>query len=142
MMYLFVNSFQGQPTPSAWSNRSDYDQTRTPQHVQIQSPNVIRPRTPLTNAPVPTKKPPFPTDISQLGPPPADVKSFAPPFTRNPMKIFGKLVITVIRGKNLKAGQGTFGRANPYVKMKVGNLEVSTEAHIEGGKNPVSEAIT
>lgn len=43
-----------------------------------------------------------------------------------------------MRGKNLTAGQGTFGRANPFVKIKIGHLEVMTEAHIEGGKNPVS----
>ena len=83
------------------------------------------------------RKLPIPTDISQLGPPPSDVKSYAPPFSRNKLKIFGKLVMTVMRGKNLKAGQGTFGRANPYVRIKVGHKEVMTQVHTEGGKNPV-----
>ena len=127
-------------TPSAWSNTkpSNDDQIRTPQHIQIHTPGSIGPRTPLTSQLSQTRKPPFPTDISQLGPPPSDVKSFAPPFSRNPVKIFGKLMITIMRGKNLKAGQGTFGRANPFVKIKMGQIVVTTEPHVEGGKNPVS----
>ena len=41
------------------------------------------------------------------------------------------------RGLNLKAGQGVFGRADPYVKLRLGDNEVSTNPHKNGGKNPV-----
>lgn len=81
--------------------------------------------------------PTIPTDIRQLGPPPSDVQTYASPFAKTPTKIFGKLFMSVKQGKNLKAGQGVFGRANPYVRIKVGHKEVKTEVHIEGGKNPV-----
>ncbi len=104
----------------------------------MQTPKGIGPRTPVANESLPDKKKPFPTSVSELGPPPADAKSYAPPFSRNSMRIFGKLTVVVIRGKNLKAGQGTFGRANPYVRIKVGHKEVITRVHTEGGKNPVS----
>ena len=125
-------------TPSAWSNEPS-NQIKTPLRTPIATPKGIGPRTPMTTNQIQsTKKVAIPTDISQLGPPPANVKSYAPPFSRNPMKKFGKLLLIVMRGKNLKAGQGTFGRANPYVRIKIGQNEVTTEAHTEGGKNPVS----
>jgi hypothetical protein len=128
-------------TPSAWSQASN-DQVQNPQQTSKYPPKGgIGPRTPLPNqtAPGPGRgNMPVPTDISQLGPPPSDVKTYAPPFSRNQLKIFGKLIMTVVRAKNLKAGQGTFGRANPYVRIKIGHNEVMTEAHTEGGKNPVS----
>lgn len=79
----------------------------------------------------------IPTDISQLGPPPAGVVSYAPPFSLPPVKPFGKLVMTITRGKGLKAGQGVFGKANPFVKIKLGEKVMSTDVHTEGGKNPV-----
>lgn len=82
----------------------------------------------------------FPTDVSQLGPPPPDIKSFAPSFTLAPMKPFGTLSVTVSRGVSLKAGQGAFGRANPYVKITCGDKVMSTKPHMEGGKNPVWDA--
>ena len=43
----------------------------------------------------------------------------------------------MLKGINLKAGQGVFGRADPYVKIKVGNKEVATNPHMDGGRNPV-----
>ena len=81
-----------------------------------------------------------PTDISQLGPPPDDVTSFAPPFSLDQMKPFGKLVLNILRGKGLKAGQGVFGRANPLVKIAIGKKVSSTDVHNEGGKNPIWNA--
>jgi hypothetical protein len=80
---------------------------------------------------------PVPTDISQLGPPPDDVTTYAPPFQQDRPKPFGKLAVSIVRGKSLKAGQGTFGRANPFVKIRIGSTEVVTEVHPEGGKNPI-----
>jgi hypothetical protein len=78
-----------------------------------------------------------PTEISQLGPPPDDVTSYAPSFSLDRAKPFGKLALTIVRGKSLKAGQGVFGRANPFVKIKIGNKVMTTEVHPEGGKNPI-----
>ena len=78
-----------------------------------------------------------------MGPPPSDVMSHAPNFSLPPRRPFGVLEVTVVRGKNLKAGQGVFGRADPYVKIKLdGNDEVTTEPDSQGGKNPVSYLIT
>jgi hypothetical protein len=113
---------------------------KTPSALSTYTPKSnIGPRTPHTNrSNLTSKQTKIPTDISHLGPPPADVKTYAPPFNRNPMKIFGKLVMTIMQGNNLKAGQGTFGRANPFVRITIGHKEVVTEAHTEGGKNPVS----
>jgi serine/threonine-protein phosphatase 2B regulatory subunit len=82
----------------------------------------------------------FPTDVSQLGPPPPDVQSFAPSFALAPMKPFGTLSVTISRGLSLKAGQGVFGRANPYVKITCGEKVMTTKPHIEGGKNPIWDA--
>ena len=130
-LFLFIID---QMSPPAWSNNSQEHQVKTTQ----QTPKSIGPRTPILNQTIHPKNAPIPTDITQLGPPPSNVKTYAPPFSRNPTKIFGKLVLVLIQGKNLKAGQGTFGRANPLVRVKVGHKEVRTEAHTEGGKNPVS----
>jgi hypothetical protein len=83
----------------------------------------------------------IPTDIRELGPPPSTVKTYSTPFTRNKMKFFGKFILTIMSGKNLKAGQGIMGKANPYVRIKIGHSEVMTEVHTEGGKNPVSTSM-
>lgn len=37
----------------------------------------------------------------------------------------------------LKAGQGMFGKADPYAKMRVGTQEFSTKPNPGGGKNPI-----
>jgi hypothetical protein len=50
------------------------------------------------------------------------------------------LVLKIIKGVNLKAGQGVFGRADPYVILKLGNVNYRTGTHQNGGKNPVSES--
>jgi len=44
--------------------------------------------------------------------------------------------VNIIKGLNLKAGQGVFGRADPYVKIKLGDNEFITKPHKNGGKNP------
>lgn len=73
-----------------------------------------------------------------LGKPPPHIQSQVPPITPQPQHAFGKLVITLIKGLNLKAGQGVFGRADPYVKIKLGDKEFITKTHKNGGRNPVS----
>ncbi|GMI59415.1 hypothetical protein ScalyP_jg8067 [Parmales sp. scaly parma] len=50
---------------------------------------------------------------------------------------FGKLVVKVVKGVDLKAGQGMFGKADPYVKLRIGSQEHATKPHAQGGKNPV-----
>lgn len=79
---------------------------------------------------------------SPLGKPPPHIHSQAPTITPQPQRPFGKLVITIVKGLNLKAGQGVFGRADPYVKLKLGDAEFSTNPHKSGGKNPVSISAT
>ncbi len=73
-----------------------------------------------------------------LGKPPPHIHSQTPPISVQPQHAFGKLVVGIIKGLNLKAGQGVFGRADPYVKLKIGDTEFTTSCHKDGGKNPVS----
>ena len=56
------------------------------------------------------------------------------------MEPFGKLLLIVMRGKNLKGGQGVFGRADPYVKVILNGKEMRTKTHSQGGKSPVSHS--
>jgi hypothetical protein len=78
-----------------------------------------------------------PAQPSPIGKPPPHIHSQAPPITPQPQLEYGKLVIRILKGINLKAGQGVFGRADPYVKIKLGNKEVATNPHMDGGRNPV-----
>ena len=80
---------------------------------------------------------PHPPSIA-LGKPPPHIHSQTPPISVQPQHTFGKLVVGIIKGHNLKAGQGVFGRADPYVKLKIGDKEFTTSCHKDGGKNPVS----
>mmetsp|Transcript_20507 Transcript_20507/g.18646 ORF Transcript_20507/g.18646 Transcript_20507/m.18646 type:complete len:684 (+) Transcript_20507:148-2199(+) len=50
---------------------------------------------------------------------------------------FGKLTIKCLRGIELKAGQGMFGKADPYVILQIGSQEFKTQPNPSGGKNPV-----
>lgn len=50
---------------------------------------------------------------------------------------FGKLFVKCLRGLDLKAGQGMFGKADPYVKIRLGTQEFSTKPNAGGGKNPI-----
>ena len=70
------------------------------------------------------------------GRPPPHIHSQIPHISPQPQHAFGKLVITIIKGLNLKAGQGVFGRADPYVKLRIGDNEFTTSTHKNGGKNP------
>lgn len=79
-----------------------------------------------------------PIHPTPLGKPPPHIPSEAPPITPLPQHPFGKLVLKIIRGVNLKAGQGVFGRADPYVKLHLGNVAYKSRTHQNGGKNPVS----
>ena len=76
----------------------------------------------------------LPVDYAQK----SQINSGVPPLLAGPKQPFGKLSIKLIRGINLKAGQGFFGKADPYVKLKLGDKEWKTDPHSEGGKNPVS----
>ncbi|KAL3781442.1 hypothetical protein ACHAW5_001519 [Stephanodiscus triporus] len=71
-----------------------------------------------------------------LGKPPPHIHSQIPPIHVQPQHAFGKLVVGILKGLNLKAGQGVFGRADPYVKIKIGDREFTTSSHKDGGKNP------
>jgi Ca2+-binding EF-hand superfamily protein len=50
---------------------------------------------------------------------------------------FGRLVVKCLRGVDLKAGQGMFGKADPYSKLRIGTQEYSTKPNPGGGKNPI-----
>lgn len=100
----------------------------TPQHIQ-NSVQQSAPNSVSTNIPV---------DYTQQ----PQINSSVPPLLAGPKHPFGKLSIKLIRGINLKAGQGFFGKADPYVKLKLGEKEWKTDPHSEGGKNPVSNFLT
>ena len=76
--------------------------------------------------------------LRPIGPPPSTITSHAPSLSLKEMKPFGRLTIQLLRGKNLKAGQGVFGRADPFVKIKLNGQGKQTKVHAQGGKNPVS----
>lgn len=46
-------------------------------------------------------------------------------------------MIKCLKGVDLKAGQGMFGKADPYAKIRIGTQEFSTKHNAGGGKNPV-----
>jgi len=50
---------------------------------------------------------------------------------------FGKLVVKCLRAIDLKAGQGMFGKADPFSRLRIGTQEFSTQPNPGGGKNPV-----
>ena len=60
----------------------------------------------------------------------------APPGAPVPPK-FGRLAVKCLRGVELRAGQGMFGKADPYAKLRVGTQEFSTKPNPGGGKNPI-----
>jgi len=47
------------------------------------------------------------------------------------------LSIKCLRGVELKAGQGMFGKADPYARLRIGTQEFSTKPNPGGGKNPI-----
>lgn len=59
-----------------------------------------------------------------------------PPSAPAPPK-FGRLVVKCLRGVDLKAGQGMFGKADPYAKLRIGTQEFMTKPNQGGGKNPI-----
>lgn len=50
---------------------------------------------------------------------------------------FGRLTVKCLRGVDLKAGQGMFGKADPYARLRIGTQEFSTKPNPGGGKNPI-----
>ena len=74
---------------------------------------------------------------NDLGPPPSYVDSHAPPIKAAERKPFGTLAVKVVKCGSLRAGKGAFGKADPYVKIKVGEREVRTAPVPQGGKEPV-----
>lgn len=70
-------------------------------------------------------------------PPPFQPSQGQPNHLRSSSSSFGKLNIIFQKGIQLKAGQGVFGRADPYLKIKLGDQTQKTEPHMSGGKNPV-----
>ena len=71
-----------------------------------------------------------------MPPPPQAIVQASVPSAGSAAK-FGKLVVKVVKGIDLKAGQGMFGKADPYVRLKIGGQEQATKPHAQGGKNPV-----
>lgn len=50
---------------------------------------------------------------------------------------FGVLLVKVVKGVDIKSGQGMFGKADPYAKLKIGSQEHQTKPDVQGGKAPV-----
>lgn len=74
-----------------------------------------------------------------LGPPPPGlVRPMPAPPAAAPIKPYGKLILQCVQGIDLKAGQGVFGKADPYLKLTIGNQVKVTEPDSQGGKKPVS----
>ena len=79
-----------------------------------------------------------------LGPPPRGMSSdgiaphHPPPssIASHPRRPYGKLTVRVVEAKNLKAGVGVFGRADPYVRLKLGEQSRETDPDSRGGKTP------
>lgn len=109
-----------------------------PPITPIHNPQMSQHPSELLSHPVMMNNMYRPIQPSPLGKPPPHIPSQAPPITPQPQHAFGKLIVTIIKGVNLKAGQGVFGRADPYVKLKLGESELYTNPHKSGGKNPVS----
>ena len=92
--------------------------------------------------PPPGGPPPRGQGVSQpppRAPPPPKTQppqSIAPPSAPGAPK-FGRLMVKCLKGVDLKAGQGMFGKADPYAKLRVGTQEYSTKHNAGGGKNPV-----
>lgn len=74
-----------------------------------------------------------PTPAGKL---PPSAQLVAPPTAPTAPK-FGKLSIKCLRGIDLKAGQGMFGKADPYAKLRIGTQEFATKPNPGGGKNPI-----
>ncbi len=64
------------------------------------------------------------------------MQAVAPPGAPAPPK-FGRLGVKCLRGVELKAGQGMFGKADPYARLRIGTQEFSTKPNPGGGKNPI-----
>jgi hypothetical protein len=74
-----------------------------------------------------------------LGPPPPDlVRPIPAPPAATPIRPYGKLILKCIQGIDLKAGQGVFGKADPYLKLTIGSQVKVTDPDSQGGKKPVS----
>ena len=89
-----------------------------------------------TKPPMTNNRPSLP---SPIGKPPPHIHSQAPNITPQPRLEYGKLVIKILNGINLKREHGVYGRADPYVRIKLGNSEATTNPHMNGGGNPVSD---
>ena len=70
------------------------------------------------------------------GPPSSQLQLVMPPSAPAPQK-YGKLYVKCVRGTELKAGQGMFGKADPYARLRIGVQEFATKSNPGGGKNPV-----
>ena len=91
-------------------------------------PGVLPPRGPPTVGQAGPRAPPPPTGAPR--------QIIAPPQAPPPPK-FGRLVVKCLRGVELKAGQGMFGKADPYCRIRIGTQEFLTKHNPGGGKNPI-----
>lgn len=81
---------------------------------------------------IPTKKP---SGEVARGPP-IGVMIHTPPIEAPPREPFGILTINIVKGKNLKAGYGPLGKANPFVNIKIGERECKSSPAYQEGRNP------
>ena len=71
------------------------------------------------------------------GPPQTQAITVVQPPTAPVPPKFGQLTVKCIRAVDLKAGQGMFGKADPYCSMRIGTQEFATKPIVGGGKNPI-----
>lgn len=101
-------------------------------------PPGATPRGPPPGGPPPRGGPAASAPPPRAPPPPigAPQQAIAPPGAPPPPK-FGCLTVKCLRGIDLKAGQGMFGKADPYARLRIGTQEFATKPNPGGGKNPI-----
>lgn len=108
------------------------------QGMPPQGPPGAIPRGPPPSGPPPRGGPAAQQAPPRAPPPPSTqpAQLVAPPNAPPPPK-FGRLSVKCLRGVDLKAGQGMFGKADPYCRCRIGTQEFSTQPNPGGGKNPI-----
>lgn len=154
--FVRVLSVGGPPSPRGpprrYMSRPSIHSTDPPPQQLPRPPAQLLPGQPVVRTMTPIRDPNLlhkiatqlvrmtnrPMKQTLLGKPPSHNPSAAPPIRPLPQHPFGKLVLNILKGVNLKAGQGVFGRADPYSALKVGSTEFRTKPHRKVGKKLLS----
>ena len=111
-----------------------------PPMASIRDPNLLQSTSEIATQPVKINNRPM--QHTTLGKPLSRILSKAPLISALPQHPFEKLVLKILNGVKLKAGEGILGRSDPYITLKPGSTEFRTKPDINGGKNPVSPSFS